>query len=122
MPTNRSKTKTSAFAPFDVVVVPFPYPDRLSKKRRPAVVISAPELSQDHGLVWLLMVTSADNPRWDCDIAVSDLKGAGLPALSLVRAAKIATANADLNFRRIGKLSAKDAHAVATELKAFMAR
>ena len=68
------------------------------------------------------MVTSADNPRWDCDIAVSDLKGAGLPAPSLVRAAKIATAQADRILRRIGKLAPKDAHAVAAELKALMRR
>jgi mRNA-degrading endonuclease toxin of MazEF toxin-antitoxin module len=122
VPTNRSKAQTSAFAPFDVVVVPFPYTDRLAEKRRPAVVISAPELSKNYGLVWLLMVTSADNPRWDCDIAVSDLKEAGLPAASLVRIAKIATADADRILRRIGKLSAKDAHAVAAELKALMAR
>jgi mRNA interferase MazF len=122
VPTNRSKTETSAFAPFDVVVVPFPYTDRLAEKRRPAVVISAPELSENCGLVWLLMVTSADNPRWDCDIAVSDLKGAGLPAPSLVRAAKIATADADRILRSIGGLSTKDAHAVAAKLKALMAR
>ena len=40
VPSSRSK----AFAPFDVVVVPFPYADRLAEKRRPAVVVNAPAL------------------------------------------------------------------------------
>ena len=116
----RSST-APVFAPFDVVVVPFPYTDRLAEKRRPAVVASTPELTHKFGLVWLLMVTSADNPRWDCDIDVSDLKAAGLPAPSLVRAAKLATADAARIVRRIGKLSAKDGRAVAAKLKALMA-
>jgi mRNA interferase MazF len=107
--------------PFDVVIVPFPYTDRLSEKRRPAVVISAPSLTRDYGLVWLLMVTSADNPRWPCDVEVSDLKKAGLPAPSLIRPAKIATADAARILRRIGQLPPGDASAVRAKLKALEA-
>jgi hypothetical protein len=33
------------FDPFDVVVVPFPYADRLAEKRRPALVISNRKLA-----------------------------------------------------------------------------
>ena len=52
-------------ASFDVVVVPFPYADRLAEMRRPALVVSAPALQKRFGLVWLMMITSADNPAWD---------------------------------------------------------
>ena len=38
------------FDPFDIVVVPFPYADRLAEKRRPALVISNRKLAA-HGLV-----------------------------------------------------------------------
>ncbi|HEX3675112.1 MAG TPA: type II toxin-antitoxin system PemK/MazF family toxin [Rhizomicrobium sp.] len=112
-PSNRS----DAFSPFDVVIVPFPYADRLAEKRRPAVVVSAPELSRKYGLVWLVMVTSADNRAWDCDVTVGDLKVAGLPAPSLIRPAKLATVDAARILRRIGHLSAKDARALGAELK-----
>ncbi len=108
------------FAPYDVVVVPFPYADRLAEKRRPAIVISAPGLERRHGLVWLAMITSAENRGWDSDVAVSDLTAAGLPAPSLVRPAKIATADAERVLRRIGKLSAKDSRAVAAQIKKFL--
>jgi mRNA interferase MazF len=108
------------FAPFDVVVVPFPYADRLAEKRRPAIVISTPGLARQHGLVWLAMVTSAGNRRWDTDIAVSDLGLTGLPAPSLVRPAKIATVDGERILRRIGKLPSKDARAVAAQIKKFL--
>ena len=107
------------FAPFDVVVVPFPYSDRLAEKRRPAVVVSKPALERRHGLVWLIMVTSADNRRWDDDVAVSDLATAGLPAPSLIRAAKIATVDGERILRKIGTLTAKDVKAVRSRLRGF---
>jgi mRNA interferase MazF len=108
------------FAAFDVVVVPFPYADRLAEKRRPAIVVSAPPLSRAHGLVWLAMVTSADNRRWDSDVVVADLALAGLPAPSLVRPAKIATVDAERVLRRIGRLTPKDARSVVAQLKKFL--
>lgn len=108
------------FAPFDVVVVPFPYADRLAEKRRPAIVISSPALTRQHGLVWLAMVTSAENRGWDGDVPVSDLTATGLPAASLVRPAKIATVDQDRILRRIGKLPSKDVRAVIAQLKKFL--
>jgi mRNA interferase MazF len=50
------------FDAFDVVVVPFPYADRLAEKCRPALVISNRKLAA-HGLLWVAMITSADNER-----------------------------------------------------------
>jgi mRNA interferase MazF len=118
-PTNVPTSRSKAFAPFDVVVVPFPYSDRLAEKRRPAVVISSAALAK-YDLVWLTMVTSASNRRWNCDVAISDLGITGLPAPSLVRPAKIATVDADRILRRIGKLTDIDARAVAARLKDFL--
>jgi mRNA interferase MazF len=102
------------------VVVPFPYSNPLAEKRRQAIVASAGQLTTKFRLVWLAMVTSADNRRWDCDIDVSDLRAAGLPAPSLVRSAKIATVDADRVLQRVGRLAAKDARAVQAQLKLFL--
>jgi mRNA interferase MazF len=114
-------SKTSEiFAPFDIVVVPFPYADRLAEKRRPAVVVNAPALTERHGLVWLAMITSAENRRWDSDVPVDDLAITGLPAPSLVRPAKIATVDLERVLRKIGKLTPKNARSVEAQLKKFM--
>ena len=108
------------FAAFDVVVVPFPYADRRAEKRRPAVIVSAPALSRLHGLVWLAMITSAENRRWNSDVPVDDLAVTGLPVPSLVRPAKIATVDMERIVRKIGKLAVKDVRSVEAQLKKFL--
>ena len=116
MPSENSEI----LAAFDVVVVPFPYADRLAEKRRPAVIVSAPSLTRQHGLVWLAMITSAENRRWNSDVPLDDLAATGLPAPSLVRPAKVATIDVERIVRKIGKLAAKEAKSVEAQLRKFL--
>ena len=90
------------FNPYDVVVVPFPYADRLAEKRRPVLVISNHRLAA-HGLIWVAMITSAVNESWSSDVTITDLNRAGLPAPSVVRPAKIACIEPGRIDRRIGR-------------------
>ena len=108
------------FEPFDVVAVPFPYVDREIRKRRPTVVVSRARLVQDHGLVWVVMVTSAANQLWAQDISILDLVAAGLPKPSVVRACKIATVEA-ARCERIGRLPDETADALAALLSGTIA-
>jgi len=107
------------FEPFDVIVVPFPYVDRLAEKRRPALVISNRKLTV-HGVVWVAMITSAANPPLSCDVAITDLKRAGLPAPSVVRPAKIACIEPSRNERRVGRLDKSAARNVGQRLRGFL--
>jgi mRNA interferase MazF len=107
------------FAAFDIVVVPFPYADRLAEKRRPALVISSPKLVS-YDLVWVTMITSADNERWPCDVIISDSESAGLPAPSVVRPAKIACIDLSRIERRTGRLDKAAARIVAQRLRSFL--
>ncbi len=109
------------FKPFDVVAVPFPYADRAAEKRRPAVVVSAPEVEREHGLIWLAMITSADNPSWPCDIAIADLTAAGLPHASVVRPVKIATVEA-ARATHLGRLAPAARAKLAAALRGRLAR
>jgi mRNA interferase MazF len=109
----------SRFDAFDIVVVPFPYADRLAEKRRPALVISSRKLAP-FGLIWVAMITSADNTPWSCDVTVADLARAGLPAPSVVRTAKIACIEPTRIERRAGRLDKATAKAVAQKLKGFL--
>jgi mRNA interferase MazF len=111
--------KEARYDPFDIVVVPFPYADRLAEKRRPALVISNRKLAV-HGLVWVVMITSADNEAWSSDVAIADLKHAGLPAPSVVRPAKIACIEPGRIDRRIGRLDKAAAKAVSHKLRGFL--
>ena len=74
-----TKEESARHDAFDIVVVPFPYADRLAERRRPALVISNRKLAP-LGLIWVAMITSADNAPWASDVTIDDLKRAGLPA------------------------------------------
>jgi mRNA interferase MazF len=78
----------------DVVKVPYPYTDRSTRQSRPALVVSLPTLETDHGLLWVVMITSAENRGWPGDVTIDDLTLAGLPAPSVIRPTKIATIDA----------------------------
>jgi len=112
-------SEAARFDPFDVVVVPFPYADRLAEKRRPAPVISNHKLAA-LGIVWVAMVTGADNEPWPGDVAIADVKRAGLPAPSVVRAAKIACIDPARIDRRLGRLDKAAARAVSQRLRGFL--
>ncbi|MGH7653681.1 MAG: type II toxin-antitoxin system PemK/MazF family toxin [Gemmatimonadaceae bacterium] len=108
------------YAAYDVVVVPFPYVDRLAEKRRPALVVSTAELAA-YGVIWVAMITSAANEAWTCDVPITDLERAGLPAPSVVRPAKIAAIDPSRIVRRAGVLGPGAERKVAAQLRRFIA-
>jgi mRNA interferase MazF len=87
-----------------VVKVPFPYTDRSTRQSRPALVVSTPSLEDAHNLLWVVMITSAENRGWPCDVAINALAGTGLPVPSVIRAPKIATIDAS-DATRLGTIS-----------------
>jgi mRNA interferase MazF len=89
----------------DVIKVPFPYTDRAARQYRPALVVSAGAIETAHALLWVSMITSAENRGWPGDLSVSNLGMAGLPAPSVIRTAKIATIEA-ADATKLGKVSA----------------
>jgi len=117
MPTSR--TGIGVYRPGDVVVVPFPYSDRLAEKRRPALVVSNREVASA-GFVWVAMITSANNPTMRHDLAISDLRRAGLSAPSVVRPVKIACIEPARILRRAGRLSAAESAAVLAAVVRFI--
>lgn len=89
----------------DVVRVPFPYTDRSTRQHRPALVVSAGGPSESGHLLWVVMITSAENRHWPGDVELADFAAVGLPVPSLVRPAKIATIDA-AHAERLGTVSA----------------
>ncbi|TCK19632.1 mRNA interferase MazF [Ancylobacter aquaticus] len=88
-----------------VVRVPFPYTDRNTRQHRPALVVSNGGVGEDGALVWVVMITSAENRPWQGDIPFNDsFQDAGLPAPSVVRPCKIAAIEAR-HAERIGDVS-----------------
>jgi mRNA interferase MazF len=106
----------------DVVRVPFPYTDRAVRQRRPALVVSDGAMGDDGALLWVVMITSAENRRWANDIPLVDnLRGLGLPAPSLVRPTKIATIETR-DAEVIGRLNPDQLRAVSAAIDLILGR
>jgi mRNA interferase MazF len=103
------------FDRWDVIAVPFPYVERPIQQRRPALVVAA-GLGGTLDLLWVLMITSAANPRWPEDVDIDEHERAGLPIASVVRTAKIATIEARA-ANRLGMLSEHSAALVTALLR-----
>ena len=103
----------------DVVVVPFPYSDRFAEKRRPALVVSNNKLAAE-GFAWVVMITSAKNPRMRHDQPISNLARAGLSTASVVRPIKIACIEPARIVRRAGSLVPAEARRVLAAISGFI--
>ena len=105
---------------FDVVVVPFPFTDKNTTKRRPALVLSdAKAFNRRIAHCVLAMVTSAKNSDWPLDVEIEDIDAAGLPSASIVRM-KLFTLDDQLVIRKAGALAPKDRKAVAEALQKML--
>jgi mRNA interferase MazF len=92
---------------FDIVVVPFPFTDRASTKRRPAIVISTGPFNKAQSNSVLAMITSAEQSEWLGDCPIFDLKAAGLTNDCVIRL-KLFTLDHRLVIRKAGALSSGD--------------
>ncbi len=104
------------YSQFDVVVVPFPFTDVASSKRRPALVLSsASAFNERVGQSVMAMITTAKHSDWPLDTPLTDLKSAGLKAKSIVRM-KLFTIDHQLIQKRLGRLGESDRASVQIAL------
>ena len=104
---------------FDIVVIPFPFTDLNTDKRRPALVLSTKNFNNQSGNYVLAMITSQNNPDWPLDTRIGSMQKAGLKAPSKIRM-KLFTLDSRLIVRKIGGLSKKDRLAVMEALYGLM--
>ncbi len=82
-------------------------------------MIVAGDVFRAHGLLWVLMITSARNRGWPGDIEIEDVLAAGLGVPSVIRTAKILTVEAR-QAEVIGALLAPQRPAVGALIFAHM--
>jgi mRNA-degrading endonuclease toxin of MazEF toxin-antitoxin module len=104
----------------DVVVVPFPFVDLAADKRRPSLILSHTTFNGSHRHSICAMITTAARSKWPSDVAIEDLKLAGLNRPCVVRW-KLFTLPNDLILRRTGKLAAGDRDSIASVVHKIMA-
>ena len=76
----------------DIARVPFPYVDDERIAHRPGLVVRVLEPFSGMHLIWVLMITSAENQAWLGDVPVGErYRDYGLPVPCVIRTAKVAT-------------------------------
>jgi mRNA interferase MazF len=107
------------YDPFAVVIVPFPFTDKLQTKRRPALVLSHTLHQKESKHITLLMITSAKNSDWNSDYPIQNLEATGLTAPSIIRQ-KIFTIDSRLIIECLGRLLEIDKQEIQNRIKAHL--
>ena len=106
--------------PFDLVRVPFPFTDRQTSKRRPALVLSSLGFQDDTKHLHLAMIISATHSHWSSDWPIQDFKAAGLSIPCVIRF-KFFTLDQRLVFGSLGSLSPVDRRGVQDRIAEVIA-
>lgn len=103
---------------WDVALVPFPFTDLSSTKRRPALVVSPDNYNVEKDVV-ILFITSQINvsPRVG-DYDLQKWREAGLPKPSKIRM-KFATIDKSLIIKKLGKLKIIDQFEIQKTILSF---
>lgn len=96
--------------------MPFPYTDRPVRQHRPALVVSDGALGEGSSLLWVVMITSAENRRWVGDVPILDLEAAGLRVASVIRPIKIATMEM-VHAEKLGAVGSEVSAAVVASIR-----
>ncbi|MCB9154618.1 MAG: type II toxin-antitoxin system PemK/MazF family toxin [Caldilineae bacterium] len=113
----------TSFRQGDIVLVPFPFTDEDTTKKRPAVVLSGAWFNNSSEEIILGYVTSNVPPVLDQDMVIikgSEVKSAGLVKVSVAKAGKIFTIKQDRIIKKMGKLSRATSLKVLTEVRRTM--
>jgi mRNA interferase MazF len=101
----------------DVILVPFPFTDQSTSKKRPAIVISSDNYNQNKPDIILIAVTSQVNANLQFgEVLIDDWAGAGLIKSSVVKPI-ITTLERNLVIRMLGKLQSPDLQVLENILK-----
>jgi mRNA interferase MazF len=115
----KTKRPLVTYARFDVVLVLFPFTEKLGRKQRPAVVLSGTSFNAVHEHALCAMVTTASNTRWPSDVAIEAFGEAGLRSPSFARL-KLFTVAYDAIPGRLGTLDLSDQRSLDAAIRKLM--
>jgi mRNA interferase MazF len=113
---------TTSFEFGDVVLVPFPFTDQSTTKKRPAVVVSSDAYHRQRPDIILMAITSQFRPTQTVgEVVVQHWKSAGLLKPSVLKPL-LATIERTLVLRIMGKLLPDDRAALGNAINDIIGR
>ncbi|MCF8113065.1 MAG: type II toxin-antitoxin system PemK/MazF family toxin [Desulfotignum sp.] len=92
---------------WDIVLVPFPFTDLSTSKKRPALIISPDEYNSGIDVIIAFITSNMAVKSKPGDYHIREWKQANLPKPSLIRM-KLATIDKSIIVRKLGRLSQRD--------------
>lgn len=103
----------------DVILVPFPFTDQSTSKKRPAVVVSGDFYHRAGEDLIILAITSQTRRRRALDREIENWRDAGLLKPSMLKPV-ITTIQAKLVLRKLGEISEHDRNVVRELLQVML--
>lgn len=104
----------------DIVLVPFPFSNQTTTKKRPAVIVSSDVYNNASSDIVIMAITDKiDKPLLIGECLIEDWQAAGLLKPSAIKQA-ISTIEQTLVLKKLGRLSSKDPVSTGNTLKKFL--
>lgn len=104
---------------WDIVLIPFPFTDVSTTKKRPGLVISPQEIIEDsHDCVIVFMTSKIDSTKRLGDYLIREWEKSDLPKPTLIRM-KFATISTTIIIKKIGRLHQADIDGFNQKLQSF---
>jgi mRNA interferase MazF len=103
---------------WDIILVPFPFTNLKSVKKRPALIISPPSYNSGSDIIILFITSNIDSAKRPGDHLIDQWSESGLPKPSMIRM-KFATIEKSIVVKQIGRLSKTDRSDLQQKLFSF---
>jgi len=104
----------------DVVLVPFPFTNQITTKKRPAVIVSSNDYQRERFDLVLIAITSQSNPVTSFgEITVTKWKAANLIKPSIIKPV-LTTISKELVIKKLGQLEEVDRQALQNLLQCIL--
>ena len=104
---------------WDIVLVPFPFTNLKSTKKRPALIISPDEYNSGADLVIMFITSNISSFGITGDYIIQNWKESGFPKPSMTRM-KFATIEKSIVIKKIGRLHKNDFTSLIQKLTDFL--
>ncbi|MCD6115838.1 type II toxin-antitoxin system PemK/MazF family toxin [bacterium] len=104
---------------WEIVLVPFPFTNLTTTKKRPALIISPDEYNEYMDVIIVFITSKMDVKYRMGDYRIKEWEKSNLPKPSMIRM-KFATIDKSIIVKKIGRLHEKDVREFAEILKNFL--
>ncbi len=98
---------TTTYKKWDIVLVPFPFTNLSTTKKRPALIVSPDEYNDKMDIVIAFITSKIDQDYRMGDYLIKNWRGANLPKPSMIRM-KFATIDKSIIIKKLGQLQEND--------------